>query len=872
VKHKFTLQFFLFISLCLGFCLIGGYLFYQLLVTNISSNLRYEQVLVADRIRDNIESHLERVGRGIDSILSFHAGEGRNIRSAITRRFHLLQAMYPEIGKLALATDNKIFFSNQEGVLPSTGMPVDAVYEWSKLKQRFWWQLQEGEAEATVIELFQFVPAVNGVIHLPVVLFAKKVIVGKKDYGSLLIPYQLEFMVNTFLKAMESDGERPVALVSDQGLVLYSTIREVCYTHFLPAYAPHLLKEQRRKQCSLVDAEFLSLVNEKLDRHQPFHSRFTIGGADCSKHFEGYFTPVNVGGTIWTLMVGAPLPGPYAVVNQVFFPLFWGMLVLIAVIGLVTFWLFRQADVYWQGVTVFKRAVENSGDGIYVADLDGTYMYANHAYAELVGCTPAELQGKKIDEIQRDESPEQVQKAVREAINSGQRWRGIVRMRRGDQLVMELSQSIWPIVQHQKVIGYACSQHDITEEQRMKEQLEMYSRQLEEEVQRKTKALVQAQKMETVGLLAAGFAHDFNNLLAGFYGNIQLLELSAGKGDVKSRKYITKLKEISNRAADLVRRILEFSRKDKGEVVNNSIGQIVQESVELATHSLPKNISISFEHQAAGSIVQVEKAQLMQVLMNIVINARDAIGDRPGGRIVIVSRQQSLEKLAADRLNLKKAGRYVEINISDNGPGMPGTIVDRVFDPFFSTKEWSDSKGTGIGLSIAYTVVHTYDGSIVVDSREGQGTTFRIFLPCVDGEADSAADEVETEIEVKLAGKTILVVEDEDEIRFSLRDLLSRHGARILLAENGQQGQTMIRGRKLDAIILDLNMPEMSGEKFLAAMKDDSARIPVIVITGLSRDGYAKTADFPMVKAVLQKPFNYRTLLQSLAVVFGDGD
>ncbi|RLB68725.1 MAG: hypothetical protein DRH04_06545 [Deltaproteobacteria bacterium] len=499
-------------------------------------------------------------------------------------------------------------------------------------------------------------------------------------------------------------------------------------------------------------------------------------------------------------------------------------------------------------------------------------MYANHAYAELVGCTPAELQGKKIDEIQRDESPEQVQKAVREAINSGQRWRGIVRMRRGDQQVMELSQSIWPIVQHQKVIGYACSQHDITEEQRMKEQLEMYSRQLEEEVQRKTKALVQAQKMETVGLLAAGFAHDFNNLLAGFYGNIQLLELSAGKGDVKSRKYITKLKEISNRAADLVRRILEFSRKDKGEVVNNSIGQIVQESVELATHSLPKNISISFENQAAGSIVQVEKAQLMQVLMNIVINARDAIGDRPGGRIVIVSRQQSLEKLAADRLNLKKAGRYVEINISDNGPGMPGTIVDRVFDPFFSTKEWSDSKGTGIGLSIAYTVVHAYDGSIVVDSREGQGTTFRIFLPCVDGEADSAADEVETEIEVKLAGKTILVVEDEDEIRFSLRDLLSRHGARILLAENGQQGQTMIRGRKLDAIILDLNMPEMSGEKFLAAMKDDSARIPVIVITGLSRDGYAKTADFPMVKAVLQKPFNYRTLLQSLAVVFGDGD
>jgi CheY-like chemotaxis protein len=317
-----------------------------------------------------------------------------------------------------------------------------------------------------------------------------------------------------------------------------------------------------------------------------------------------------------------------------------------------------------------------------------------------------------------------------------------------------------------------------------------------------------------------------------------------------------------------VKRILEFSRKDKGEVVNNSINQIIQESVELASHSLPKNMSISLENKAEGSIVQVEKAQMMQVLMNIVINARDAIGDRPGGKIMIVSRQKNLEKLAADRLNLKKAGRYVEINISDNGPGMSGTIVDRVFDPFFSTKEWSDSKGTGIGLSIAYTVVHTYDGSIVVDSKEGQGTTFRIFLPCTDGVAAGAADGVEAEIEVSLTGKTILVVEDEDDVRLSLRDLLSHHGAHILLAENGRQGRTMIDEQKPDVLILDLNMPEMSGKKLLASMKKDAVQIPVIVITGLPRDGYIKTAEFPMVKAVLQKPFDYRTLLQSLVLVF----
>jgi len=348
-------------------------------------------------------------------------------------------------------------------------------------------------------------------------------------------------------------------------------------------------------------------------------------------------------------MVGSPLPGPYAAVNQVFFPLFWGILSLVTVIGLVTFWLFRLTNVYWQGLTIFQRATENSGDGIYIADLDGLCIYANQAYGELAGYDPAELVGKKISEIQQDVSPENIQQAVHEAIDSGKRWRGNVRMDRPGRQSMELSQSIWPIIQHQKIVGYACSQHDITEEQQMKQQLEIYFQQLEKEVKNKTRALVQSQKMETVGLLAAGFAHDFNNLLAGFYGNIQLLELSTAKESEKSRKYVAKLKDISNRAAELVRRILEFSRKDQGVVVNSSISQIIRESVELASHSLPKNVSISFENDDKGSIVQVGKAQIMQVLMNIMINARDAIGSRPDGHIDIVSKQRNLGKLAASK-------------------------------------------------------------------------------------------------------------------------------------------------------------------------------------------------------------------------------
>jgi PAS domain S-box-containing protein len=873
VKHKFNLQFFLFISLCLGFYLVGSRLFYQKLVKNITSNLQYEHVLVAERIRDNVESHLERVARTIDSTLTFHDHGNDTIRLAIADRFHLLQTIYPEIGNLALAAENKIFFSDKKGFLQSVGMPVSAVYEWTQLKQKFWWQVPEGQSEATVMELFQFVPEVDRIVHLPAVLFAKKVIINKLYYGTILIPYQLEFMVSNFLRSMESEGKRPVALISDQGLVLYSSIGKIRYSQLLPAFSPLLSKEQCREQCSLVEAEFLPMVIEKLKKLQSFHCCFALGNSENGERYEGFFSPVNLGGTTWTVMVGSPLPGPYTAINQVFFPLFWGMLGLVVVIGLVTFWLFRQTSIYWKGLTVFKRATENSGDGIYIADLDGLCIYANQAYGELVGYKPAELVGRKISEIQQDVSPENIQKAVHEAIASGKRWHGIVRLKSQDQQVMELSQSIWPIVQYQKIVGYACSQLDITEEQQMKQQLEIYSQQLEEEVKNKTRALVQSQKMETVGLLAAGFAHDFNNLLAGIYGNIQLLELSTAKESEKSRKYVAKLKDISNRAAELVRRILEFSRKGQGVVANNSIGQIIRESVELASHSLPKNVSISFKNDAEGSIIQVEKAQIMQVLMNIMINARDAIGSRPDGHINIISKQRNLGKLAADRLNLKMPGRYVEISINDNGPGIPKNLIDRVFDPFFSTKEWSDSKGTGIGLSIVYTVIHNYEGTVLIDSKEGQGATFRIFLPCADGAITRISDDVGPEMTVQLEDKTILIIEDEADVRDSLHDLLVRHGTpRVLLAENGRQGQVIIYEQSPDIIILDLNMPMMSGEMLLSEMKEEMVDIPVIVMTGLSRDGYMMSVELPMVKAVLQKPFNHRSLLYSLSSALSTGD
>ena len=160
----------------------------------------------------------------------------------------------------------------------------------------------------------------------------------------------------------------------------------------------------------------------------------------------------------------------------------------------------------------------------------------------------------------------------------------------------------------------------------------------------------------------------------------------------------------------------------------------------------------------------------------------------------------------------------------------------------------------------------------MIDSKKGQGTTFRIFLPCADGATIRVGDNVEPEVTVQLEDKTILVIEDEEDVRESLRDLLDRHGARVLLAENGRQGQTIIHEQSPDIIILDLNMPMMSGEMLLSEMKEEIAHIPVMVMTGLFRDGYMMSIEFPMVKAVLQKPFNHRSLLHSLSSALSTGD
>ncbi len=868
LHRKYYLQFFLFIFLCLFFFCAGGYFFYRDNLAKATRSIHQEQLLVSGRVKSNIETYLQRVGITIDALFPGHVSACENLRPVLEKRFHTLQKIYPEVNKLALVTmDEQIVFTDSTGHL-ATAIPVKSIYEWQDLQQKFWWQIGRGGTRATVTELFQFAPAVDKTVNLPVILFAKNLYRGKVLQGTVMIPFQLEGLVREIVKNIPSSPLQ-VSLVSDRGIVAFSTLPGMNYSRLLPSYAAPSREDIRRRVVD--DREIGRAMLPALKNKQAFYCRYelAIPARKEKISLDSYYTPVNVGGTIWTLVVSMVLPGPYAAVARGFLPFFWGTAALIAFIGLVTFWLFYRNNLYFRELALFQAAVENSGDGIFIVDLQGRYLFVNRAYCQITGYAAAELLGRMVYKSPPDLTWEEVGRQMLRTVRAGKVWRGQVFKEHKDGRTIEMSQSVTSIFQDGRLVGYVCSLRDVTEEQQLKRQLEHYSRQLQKEVEIKTRALIQSQKMETVGMLAAGFAHDFNNLLAGFFGNVQLLEMHLereGKA-AASQKYIAKLKELSLRASELVRRILDFSRRSKVLPTRTSLAEIISDSIELASHSLPKNIEISRAGTSDPVFVQVDKSQIMQVMMNIMINARDAIGERQEGRITIASARVFLDEFAAETLNLPRRGWYARISIQDNGPGISAAIIDRIFDPFFSTKEWSSRKGTGIGLSIVYAVINNYEGTIQVESEPGKGTTFSLYLPSCDagsGEKNVAAVLCDY---VDLVDVDLLIVDDEAEIRDSFKDLLAGKGARVLTAANGEEGLEILARKNLDldAVILDLNMPQMSGEEFLARMAGRHEQLPVVVMTGLGKDGYRLTKKYPWIRSVLLKPFTLPELVNALS-------
>lgn len=375
---------------------------------------------------------------------------------------------------------------------------------------------------------------------------------------------------------------------------------------------------------------------------------------------------------------------------------------------------------------------------------------------------------------------------------------------------------------------------------------------------------VQAQKMQAVGQLAGGVAHDFNNLLTAIIGFCDLLLVRHDAGD-QSFSDIIQIKQNANRAANLVRQLLAFSRQQTLRPKVLSLTDILAEISNLIRRLIGENIDFKVVHGRDLLPVKVDQGQLEQVLINLAVNARDAMPE--GGLLEIRTRMIGPDDSLINRFDVIVPDEYVLVEVRDTGCGIPEANISKIFEPFFTTKEVG--QGTGLGLATVYGIVKQTGGFVFVDSEVGQGTTFLLFLKAHKSEPEEEKEQ-ETEKPVRdLTGKgTILIVEDEDPVRMFACRALSNKGYKVLEAPSGEQGLETLQesGEEIDLLITDVIMPSMDGPTLVKEARKTMPDLPVIFVSGYAEDVFRRNLEAEEFR-FLPKPFSLNQLAEEVKAI-----
>ena len=493
--------------------------------------------------------------------------------------------------------------------------------------------------------------------------------------------------------------------------------------------------------------------------------------------------------------------------------------------------------------------IDSSEDAIISKGLDGTITSWNKGAERIYGYTPEEVVGKNISLLAPPDHPDEISEILRKiARGESVEHHESVRVTK-DGRRLDVSISVSPLLDAKgDIIGASAIARDITAQKRAEGQIH------------------QSQKMEAIGRLAGGVAHDFNNILGIINACAEFLRDRLDPA-AESSQYVDNIKKSIERGSSLTRQLLAFSRSSAIQPRVLDLNERLKDVGKLLRPLMGDDVEILIVSKAATAVVEADPGQLDQIVVNLAVNARDAMPR--GGKFILETRAERFDEGFAEQHQAMSAGKYVVLAVSDTGTGMDEATASRIFEPFFTTKEVG--KGTGLGLATVYGIVKQSAGHIMVYSEPGHGTTFKIYLPSADHKIGL---ETKAEVEAvipKRQGTTILLVEDDEVMRSLTRQMLREHGYAVVEADDGKSALEWVESHPdpIDLVLTDVVMRRMSGPELVERLHASHPNLKVVFMSGYTGELIAEREVLKRGITLLEKPFSRTALLNTIHTALG---
>ncbi|MDX8380817.1 MAG: response regulator [Ghiorsea sp.] len=493
-------------------------------------------------------------------------------------------------------------------------------------------------------------------------------------------------------------------------------------------------------------------------------------------------------------------------------------------------------------LNVFHSAIEYAGESILITDKEGIIKYVNPTYTKTTGYSAKEAIGKNHKQLTNtcQNNGHSYYEDMWETITGGQIWEGKVKEIKKDGSFFPAILSMSPITNNKgEIDNFVGLYNDLSDIENIEHQF------------------YQAQKMEALGTLVGGIAHDFNNILAGMTGNVYLAKKRSTELPLVLQNLDT-VEQLTIRASALIKQLLTFARKDRVDMKPLPLNPFIKEVLKLLHSTIPENITVNQTFCVASLNVLGDPTLLHQVVMNLINNARDALEDVHEPCITINLEDFTVYPTFLLEHPYFKAKHYAHLSIQDNGKGIPKEDIAHLFEPFFTTK--SADKGTGLGLAMAFGAVKTHDGYIEVESIEGSGTIFDMYIPTVSTKNIIARRSEEINTQGK--GELILIVDDENEVLEMNNDVLESSGYQVLQARNGLEALERFSKYhdKISLVIIDVVMPKLGGVEAIRRIREINPNIKVIFTTGYDKESTLIDSSTLGSAIILSKPYNIESL------------